>query len=118
MNSTIALIPLRNTLARDSKYNKIKTAVLTQLEEFADAKYKSNPEVILHLITIIENLIEKNDKLDKMQLAIEIFCELFKTTDMGEIKAFSVIIEFLLENKQVKKIKMSKYCLTYMRSFF
>ena len=118
MQSTIDLIPLRNSLSRDSKYNKIKTAVLTQLEEFADEKYKSNPEVILHLITILENLIDKKDKIDKLELAVNIFSELFKTTDGADIRAFSGIVEFLLDNKQVKKIGSIKYVSKYARSFF
>ena len=118
MDKIIDLIPLRNTLARDVKYNKLKNVIMVQLNNFADNKYKSNPEVILHIITLIENLIEKKDRIDKLQLAVDVFCELYQTQDVNEIKTFSIIVEFLIENKQVKKISSLKYVSKFIKGFF
>ena len=54
MERTLKLIPLKNILRTDAKYKEIVAAILEQLKDFTDSKYKSNPELVLHIITLWE----------------------------------------------------------------
>ena len=118
MERTLKLIPLKNILRTDAKYKEIVAAILEQLKDFTDSKYKSNPELVLHIITIIENTVGKKDRIDKLQLACDVFSQLFGITDKKDVDAFINVVEFLLNNKQVKKIAASKYVGEFLKKFF
>jgi hypothetical protein len=118
MERTLALIPLKNVLASDRKYTNLVALIIEQLEDFRDHKYKCNPELALHIITIIENIILKKDHIDKLQLAIDVFSQLFNIDNKEDIKSFSICIHFLLDHKSAKKISNTKYMGAYLKSFF
>jgi hypothetical protein len=118
MDNVLKLIPLKNILASDRKYTQLVALIVEQLEDFKDHKYKCNPELALHIITIIENVILKKDRIDKLQLAIDVFIKLFDIQDGEEVKTFSVCIHFLLDHKSAKKIKTTKYIGAFVKSFF
>lgn len=118
MERTLKLIPLKNKLASDNKYKTLVASILEQLQDFTDAKYKCNPELILHIITIIENIIKKKDNIDKLELAIDVFTKLFNIDNRDDIKNFSTVVHFLLDNKSAKRIAGSTKAISFMRSFF
>lgn len=118
MDKILDLVPLKNRLASDAKYQEIMECLMEKLKKFNDVKYKTNPELILHIITIIENTVVKKDRIDKLQLACDIYSQLFNITDKSEIDAFCGIVHFLLDNKQVKKITTMKYAMKWVNGFF
>lgn len=101
--SGLEVIPVKNHLFKDLKVNEIKNQVIERVNKFPDLqKYKSDVEFLLLVCNMLEHLVVKNDKINKKQLLIEIFNQLFPMNE-NEVKALDQNIEFLWNNKKIKK---------------
>ena len=105
MDKKLKLISLKNSLSQVVKTNEIVSLICEKLATFKDNKYKADPHLILHIVTCIENVVDKKDKIDKTELAVKIFTTLFDSCSQDEVRIYLTIIEFLLDRKQIKKIK-------------
>jgi len=105
----LSLIPLRNNLLSDFRYNEVKTKIVTRLTELnlLHIKYKFDNEFIVLLCNLIENLSEKSDKINKKELLLDIIAGLFGCTDPEKI-VISNAVDFIHGNKMIRKISQYK----------
>ena len=69
---------------------------------------KLDPEITLYCCNVLENLIKKSDKVNKKNIVIDAFTKIFNLNPT-EINTIGTQIDFLFNNKKIKKIKMRKY---------
>jgi len=106
---TDLVINPKNSLLRDKKFGEIKDIILKRLQEFPSvSNYKFNNEFLLFACTLLEHLVIKSDKISKKELLLEIYDVLFPSLTIEEKQQISSNIEFLLDNKQVKKVSNYK----------
>jgi hypothetical protein len=60
-------------------------------------------------------MIVKNDGLDKLNILVQIFIRLFNINE-AEITFLKTSVEFLLNNKRIKKIKFIKKAYNFFKS--
>lgn len=115
----LQIIPLRNNLLIDFTYNDIKVKVINRLIELHlnQSKYKNDTEFLNLVCNLIEHLVKKSDKINKKQLVITIYCELFQTSE-EEKEMISNNIEYLCNNKIIKKISYYKLFKTSFKEWF
>ena len=116
MTENIDLIPLRNNLLIDFKFNETKEKIIMRIVQLKlnDIKYKFDNEFLNLVLNLIEHLIVKRDKINKKDLAILVFKELFSITDEEE-KLLTANIDYLCNNGNVKKVssyRLFKTCFT------
>ena len=105
----LALVPIQNSLAVDVKRIEIKNKIITRIGELGldIANYRNSTEFMLLILNLIEHLVVKKDKINKKELAIEILDTVFGLTDIDKTNVGSNI-EFLHQNKNIKKVSMWK----------
>lgn len=105
----LALVPIQNSLAVDVKRIEIKNKIITRIGELGldIANYRNSTEFMLLILNLIEHLVVKKDKINKKELAIEILDTVFGLTDIDKANVGSNI-EFLHQNKNIKKVSMWK----------
>ncbi len=103
MNDT-NLVSVTPTLALEIKQNDIKAKIITRLAELKlnDQRYKTNPDVILLVCNLLENLV-KNKKINKKQLLLDTFVQIYNIQAQDRVIIESQI-EFLHSNKAIKKL--------------
>lgn len=117
--SDLQVIPLRNNLLVDFKYNDVKAKIIERISELKlnQLQYRLDNEFLTLLCNLVEHLVSKKDKIDKKSLAVAIMTEVFGLTD-EEKTAVGNNIEFLCGNKMVKKVSFYKLFKTGLREYF
>jgi len=118
---TLHLVSIQNQLSTDVKKNEIKKKVVARLTELGlvDAKYKNSNEHLLLVCNLIEHVAEKSkkNKINKKELALDILQQVFSINATERI-AIDSNIEFLWENKSIKKIsKFRLFCCGFFEYF-
>lgn len=109
MSDLSAIVPVKNHLLKNVKIDEIKTQIITRIQSFPNyAQYKNDVEFLLLVCNMVEHLIVKKDKIDKKQLLIEIYKQTFTTISADEVKAIDANVEFLWNNKKIKKVSYYK----------
>jgi hypothetical protein len=107
---TIPEIIFKSTLLSHVLYEATYTLVLEQLKKIPNiAGFKFSTEFTALVCSTIENTIKNNkvkdtEKVDKKKLVISLLTVLFNLT-VPEQSVISNQIEYILENKLVKKVK-------------
>jgi hypothetical protein len=103
------VVQLKNNLLTDFRKSEIKTAIVNQLTEKAliDKKYTNDTQFLEYLTNLIEFLVKKDDKINKKDLALEIFKTLFGATE-EELDLIGRNVEYLHSNKVIKKVSIWK----------
>ena len=105
------LIEFKNTVKAHIKQSTIVNDVVETLSKLPDfnTKLKFDPEIIVYVCSIVENMIKKEDKkeISKLDLVSTI---LVKAWNLEENELDLVIkqIKFVCNNNQVKKVSKSK----------
>ena len=118
LNSEFAIpdIYLKHSLDKHNVYYnllKIISDKIIAIPEFQ--KLKTETELVKLVSNLVENSVPKGQKIDKKQLVIEIFQRVFNL-NVVEQEILKNTIEFLFNNKLIKKISYKKYI--YNNSFF
>jgi hypothetical protein len=114
------LIEFKNTVKAHIKQSTIVNDVVKTLSELPDfnTKLKFDPEIIVYVCSIVENLIKKEDKkeISKLDLVSTI---LVKAWNLEENELDLVIkqIKFVCNNNQVKKVSKSKKYGKYIKDW-
>ena len=102
---TDLIIQPKNSLLSDKRFGDIKDIILKRLQEFQNIdKYKFNNEFLSLSCSLIEHLVKKDDKISKKELLLSIYDVLFPNLSLEEKQQISNNVEFLLDNKQIKKV--------------
>jgi hypothetical protein len=78
---------------------------------------KNDLEFLEHVLAIVKNIISKKITVDKKEIVKIIYQQLFNLND-SEILILHKQIEYLINNKIVKKIKYSQKVLKYVKKNF
>jgi hypothetical protein len=114
------LVQLKNTVAIHIKSQSIITDCVETLSKLPDfnTKLKFDPEIIVYVCSIVENLIKKEDKkeISKLDLVSTI---LVKAWNLEENELDLVIkqIKFVCNNNQVKKVSSRKKYGKYIKDW-
>ena len=102
---TDQIIQPKNSLLSDKRFADVKEIILKRLQEFPNVdKYKFNNEFLSLACSLIEHLVKKDDKISKKELLLSIYDILFPGISLEEKQQISSNVEFLLDNKQIKKV--------------
>ena len=106
---TDLIIQPKNTLLSDKRFADVKEIILKRLQEFPNIdKYKFNNEFLSLACSLIEHLVHKDDKINKKELLLSIYDILFTEISLEDKQQISNNVEFLLDNKQIKKVSYYK----------
>ena len=106
---TDLIIQPKNSLLSDKRFGDIKEIILKRLQEFQNIdKYKFNNEFLSLACSLIEHLVKKDDKINKKELLLSIYDVLFPNISLEDKQQISSNVEFLLDNKQIKKVSNYK----------
>ena len=117
------LIPdvcLKNNLEKHFVFNNTVASLHEKLNTIHDiSKLKLDPELTLLVCNLVENTVGENDKmkLDKKELVVLILAKVFPDLTDAEKESIKTQIEFLFNNKKIKKVKTSKKVWYYLKEW-
>ena len=115
------LIQFQNTVKAHIKQSTIINDVVKTLSELPDftTKLRLDPEIIVYVCSIVENLIKKQDKkeINKLDLVTSILIKAWDLKEENELDLIIKQIKFVCNNNQVKKIKKSKIYRKYIKDW-
>lgn len=103
------LVPLKNSIFHDVRMNEVISKILEKLNELklTERKYVGDGEFLLYLMNLVENLVDKKDKIDKKKLIMDLFRNHYGATQ-AELELIDKMIEFLHTNHKIKKVSYYK----------
>ena len=104
------MINLKNNLLQESLINKIKNIVKEKIGDINLPKFRMDPQLTLLVCELIINLGDElglTKDVNKNDLSLEILSSLYSLNPQ-EQQQIKQQIEFLSNNKQIKKVKLSK----------
>ncbi len=104
------MINLKYNLLQENLINKIKNIVKEKLGEVNLAKFRMDPQLTLLVSELVLNCGDElglTKDVDKNSLSLEIVSSLYSLNPQ-EQQQIKQQIEFLSNNKQKKKVKLSK----------
>lgn len=115
----LSIIAITPNLSLEIKQNEIKSKIIERLTELKliDPKYKTSQDVLLLVCNLLEHLV-KDKKINKKQLLIDLFIEVYSAagTDLIQIESQ---LEFLHSNKAIKKLsRFYLFCCSAYELFF
>ena len=105
----------KHALFDDIKKNVIIQKIIAEIQKIPDySKYRVDLELITFIINQVENMVTKKKQgVLKKDIVLTVFQKLFNTTPQ-EIKLLSDSIDFLANNKRIKKLSIYK---KYLKPF-
>ena len=105
----------KHALYDDIKKNVIIQKIIAEIQKIPDySKYRVDLELITFIINQVENMVTKKKQgVLKKDIVLTVFQKLFNTTPQ-EIKLLSDSIDFLANNKRIKKLSIYK---KYLKPF-
>ena len=106
MNST-NLIPLKNSFKNLNDAATLKQTIQCKIESLPNYQtLKNDVELILYACNTLENahLDLKAYKINKRQLVVSVFAEIFNLNDEEKL-TLSNTIQFLFEHNKIKQVK-------------
>ena len=96
----------KNSLSRETKKQKLLGQITEKLERVMSSQLKKNDLEFISLVcNIVENVINKKDKINKKEFVFDIFQMLYNGELTQEDKTMiGNHIEYLWENEQIKKV--------------
>lgn len=115
----LSIIQLRSNLLQNYKYIEIKQKIITRLSELHlnDNKFRIDSELLVLLCNLIEHLVIKKDGISKKELAVDILKTLYNLSTEEEA-SISNNIQFIHNNKMIKKVSFYKLFKTSIRELF
>ena len=101
------LIPLKNSLKNLNDAETLKQKVVSKIQNLPNYQsLKNDVELILFACNILENAHKdaKASKVNKSQLIVSIFAELFNLDDQEKLTV-SNTVQFLFDHSKIKQVK-------------
>lgn len=97
--------------------------IIDELKSISVDGLKLDPDFLKYLAELVENQInsstaEPGTKPDKMSVIVDILRKLFPSITEAEIESSKNIIEFLLKQGLIKKVKLSDVFQFYLKKRF
>lgn len=111
----LSLLKPKHSLKKSQLSNDLLVVLRQKIAEYpATHQLKSCQEFILFCCKLIENLIQKKDKIDKKQLVLDVFKQLF-SLQPPELLVLDATVEFLWNNGLICKIPLSKKSINWIK---
>jgi len=109
------LLQPKHSLKKSQLANDLLVVLRQKVAEYpATHQLKSCQEFILFCCKLIENLVLKKDKIDKKQLVLDVFKQLFNLQP-PELVLLDATVEFLWSNGLICKIPLSKKSINWIK---
>ncbi len=107
--SNLTLVSPKNSLSDHILLNDVKNKITFEIGKIPNFQsLKFDIELTKYILNLIENSINNNENIDKVQMANDILTSLFSFSDTEKLVIMSQI-KFLLNNKHIKKVSTIKY---------
>ena len=114
----LGLLQPKHSLKKLQLANDLLVVLKTKVAEYpATHQLKSCQEFILFCCKLIENLVQKKDKIDKKELVKDVFKQLFNLQP-PELLVLDATVEFLWSNGLICKIPLSKKSVSFLKKKF
>jgi len=111
----LELLKPKHSLKKSQLANDLLVVLRQKVSEYpATHQLKSCSEFILFCAKLIENLVLKKDKIDKKQLVLDVFKQLFNLQP-PELVLLDATVEFLWSNGLICKIPLSKKSINWIK---
>lgn len=108
----------KNSLQRNQKQLKLIKELSYRLNKFENKMLLSKDiETLRYICSLIEDSVNKRDKIDKKSLVIDVYKDVFGETNI-DTDFIERGIEFLLDNKKIKKLSILKKYIYPFANFF
>jgi hypothetical protein len=110
----ISMVHPDDEILLKAKRDEILKKIFEEVNKYVARKYFSSPtdiRLVRFISVLLENLVKKSHKIDKLQLFIELLKLLFPSISEGEIRHDVELVEDALLHQQIKKIPVLKYAL-------
>ena len=123
MSSTTSTSPLpsgmtlkRSLQAHDLYHTTLQRIldIVQKIPQYLDIK--DDPETLLLVCNLIENIVPTNSKIDKQALAVDIMTGLYSLTPDEQTKT-KTQIQFLYNNKKIKKTGLVKMSVSFVTNW-
>jgi hypothetical protein len=121
---TAKLVKPHFSLVMKQEQKNLVDYIIDELKEIDIKSLKLDPDFLRYLAEIIENQVLKkkvdtaDTKPSKMDILIEVLKRLFPHIPEQELEACRGIVEFLLKNKMIKKVGISRIMKFYLKKRF
>ena len=118
------LVKSHFSLAMKQEQKNLVDFILDELKGLDIGKLQLDPDFLKYLAELIENQVSKKStesaesKPSKMDIMIEVIKRLFPHITDTELDASRGIVNFLVTNKLIKKIALSKIMKFYLKQKF
>tara|TARA_R110002126_G_scaffold215663_3_gene361728 strand:+ start:156 stop:551 length:396 start_codon:yes stop_codon:yes gene_type:complete len=111
----LELLKPKHSLKKLQLANDLLVVLRAKILEYpASHPLKSCQEFILFCCKLIENLVQKKDKIDKKELLKDVFKQLF-SLQAPELLILDATVEFLWSNDLICKIPLSKKSINWFK---
>ena len=109
------LVPKVHSVRKDCKSKQLVDYIVSDIKKIPNIAQKKNDIVIIQRIcTLIENCVEKKDKINKLDLAVQICNLVFGQLTPDEINVLKNGINFLCDSKGIMKISYISRAYNYV----
>ena len=103
---------------RTSKRHKKKEQIINYIVN--DLKQnpilsKNDVASVSRACQLIENMVKRKDKIDKMELVVSIFNKIFQHLQPSEIDVIKACVQFVLDSKLIRKVGLYVKVYSYAR---
>jgi len=118
------LVKSHFSLVMKQEQKNLVDYILDELKGLDIAKLQLDPDFLKYLAELIENQVSKKStesaesKPSKMDIMIEVIKRLFPHITETELDACRGIVNFLVANKLIKKVALSKIMKFYLKQKF
>lgn len=112
----VVLVKKKHTYKRMEKIKQIIDYIVRDLHK-SDRISSNDIGTVQRCCELIENMVKKKDKIDKFDVAVKVLtivCNL----QAGEIPQLRNTVQFLLDSKAIKKVKLYRQIYSYARKVF
>ena len=114
------LIPLKNSLKNLNDAESLKQKVVSKIQNLPNYQsLKNDVELILFACNVLENAHKdlKASKVNKRQLIVSIFAELFNLDDQEKLTV-SNTVQFLFDHSKIKQVKQVLLVANVVKNWF
>lgn len=111
----LSLLKPKHSLKKSQLSNDLLVVLRQKIAEYPTShQLKSCQEFILFCCKLIENLVQKKDKIDKKELLKDVLKQLF-SLQPPELLVLDATVEFLWSNGLICKIPISKKSVNWFK---
>ena len=107
---SLDVVPLKANILNDWKRSEIKNKIISRVNELniPISQYKNDTEFLILICNLVEYLIVKKDYINKKDLVILIYNELFGPLSTEETETLKNNVDIIHLQKKIKKVSWWK----------